>query len=325
MMRSVPPASRLARRWLPWIVSGATLAYVFGWATDWRALWAATERANLPLFLAIVTLDKVVFFLAWSFAAAEAVHRFALPVRRRSVVALRGGSELVRALSPQLADAGFLLGLVRATGGGRFLAVVAAASLPAVCHLFALILQLSIGLFLLEGGVRANREVALAVGVTWALALVVAASLRFERLARLSPLGRLRDWLERVEARRAVPFVFAFAGLAAFDVVVQGLATRAFGVPLPWSELFARIPMLYAALSLPSFGNFGTRELAWAALFDGHAPRDALIAYAFAMNTVFLLLNALIGMLFLGRALELLRDVTRMQGPGSVLRDAAES
>lgn len=324
MLPPVPPASRLLRRWLPWIVSGAALGYVFGWATDWRALWAATERANLPLFVAIVTLDKLVFFFAWSLAAAEAVHRFAGPVRRRSVVAVRGGSELVRAVSPQLGDASFLLGLVRLTGDDRILAVLAAASLPAACHLFALTLQVSIGLFLLEGGVRANWEVALAVGVAWTLFFAVAASLRFERLARLSSLGRLRSWLERVEARRAIPFVFAFMGLASFDVVVQWLAAHAFGVPLPWSELFARIPMLYAALAIPSFGNFGTRELAWAALFDGHAPRDALIAYAFSMNAIFLLLNALIGVLFLGRALELLRDVSRLRRPDATGQDAAD-
>jgi hypothetical protein len=78
----------------------------------------------------------------------------------------------------------------------------------------------------------------------------------------------------------------------------------------------ARIPLLYLALVIPSLGNFGTRELAWAELFEGAAARDELIAFAFATNSVFLVLNLLLGVAFLPRALSLLRELRRKQQAG---------
>ena len=73
--------------------------------------------------------------------------------------------------------------------------------------------------------------------------------------------------------------------------MIQGLASRAFGVDIAWTALAARIPLLYLALVTPSLGNFGTREIAWAGLFSEFGSRDALIAYAFAVNSVFLILK----------------------------------
>ena len=117
--------------------------------------------------------------------------------------------------------------------------------------------------------------------------------------------------------------------LTIFDVAIQGLASRAFGVEIAWTALAARIPLLYLALVIPSLGNFGTRELAWAGLFSEFGSQDALIAYAFAVNSVFLILNVLIGTLFIKRALELVREVRRARkagepAPAPLLRDPAD-
>jgi hypothetical protein len=67
--------TKLARRWrhiLPWIVSAGLLAYVFGWATDWQRLWAAIEHANVPIFVALATADRLGFFVVWTWFQAEA-------------------------------------------------------------------------------------------------------------------------------------------------------------------------------------------------------------------------------------------------------------
>ena len=146
---------------------------------------------------------------------------------------------------------------------------------------------------------------------------------------RIPGARRVRDWLERFPLREIRPFFFGFLGLAIFDVVIQGLASRAFGVDIAWTALTARIPLLYLALVIPSLGNFGTRELAWAGLFSEFGSRDALIAYAFAVNSVFLILNVLIGTLFLKRALQLVGEVRRARktgepAPAPVLRDPAD-
>ena len=57
----------------------------------------------------------------------------------------------------------------------------------------------------------------------------------------------------------------------------------------------------------------------WAALFADNADRDTLIAYSLATNTVFLLLNLAIGLLFLPRALQLLAAVRNARREGEAL------
>ena len=80
---------------------------------------------------------------------------------------------------------------------------------------------------------------------------------------------------------------------------------------------------------IPSLGNFGTRELAWAGLFSEFGTRDQLIAYAFAVNSVFLVLNVLIGVVFLKRSLQLISDVRRAKKtgeptPGRLIHDPTD-
>jgi hypothetical protein len=136
---------------------------------------------------------------------------------------------------------------------------------------------------------------------------------------RLLAQAGLAAWFDRVETRALWPFVVWFALFAAADVLIQGAASRAFGVVIPWTDLAARIPLLYFALSIPSFGNFGTREIMWAASFADFAPRETLIAFALWTNAIFMAMHAAIGMLFFGRALELLRQVRAAQKSGKPL------
>ena len=94
-------------------------------------------------------------------------------------------------------------------------------------------------------------------------------------------------------------------------MVIQRLASDAFGVRIDWSALTARIPLVYLSFLVPTLGNFGTRELAWAWLFEEYGTRDQLIGYAFAVNAVFLILNVLLGLVFLRRSLQLVAEVRR--------------
>jgi len=320
-------------RWqhvLPWIVSAGLLFYVFNVATDWERLRAATSQANLPLFLALTTADRVAFFVVWSLLQAAALRRFVAHVPIHSIVAIRGGSELLRAVSNPLSDGAFFLGLRELTGG-KLEAVLAAAVVPAICHFLVLALQVTLTLPFLPGSFESNRDVFLAAGITWLVVLGLAVGVRISATGstRIPGARRVRDWLERFPFREIRPFFFGFLAFTIFDVVIQGLASRAFGVDIAWTALAARIPLLYLALVTPSLGNFGTRELVWAGLFSEFGSRDALIAYAFAVNSVFLILNVLIGTLFIKRALELVGEVRRARkagepAPAPLLRDPTD-
>jgi hypothetical protein len=320
--------SSLWRRSLPWIVSATALGYVFGYATDWHALVEATRNANVPLYVTYTALDKLIFFLWWGVLQASAVRRFVTPVSTPEVVAVRGGAELVRTVNGALGDAAFVYGMARLTRG-HVAAVMAAFGVPIVCHFVVLLLQTTLALAFLEGGAAGNRDVALAVVLGWTLVATVAVLMRVGLWERIVASERVGSWLRNVTLRTILPFLGWFALFALFDVLIQGLASRAFGIRIDWWALAGRIPILYFFISLPSFGNFGTREIAWTACFSEFGPRDTLIAYAFATNSLFLLFHVLIGVVFLPRAITLIRDVrqARREGamvPEPLLHDASD-
>jgi len=317
------PRAARGSRWsalLPWAVSAALLFYLFGFATDWDRLREATGRANLPLFLVCASADRLAFFLAWTWLSAAALRRFVAEVPVGSVIAIRGGSELVRVVSNHLADGAFLLGVVRLVGG-RLDAVIACTLVPVVSHFSVMLVQMTIALPFLRGGIADHPDVVGVATVLWGVLIVFALGVRLSRTRRVrSPVfDQVAAWLERFPLRKLWPFLGGFAALALFDVQIQWLASRAFGVPIDWAALAARIPIVYLAFLIPSLGNFGTREMAWASAFSDYGTRDSLIAYAFSVNAVFLVLNALIGVVFLRRALDLIGAVRRAQREGEPL------
>lgn len=308
------------RALLPWAISAGLLAYTFGWATDWQRLVEATERADLPWFIAFATVDRLAFFSVWTLLSAFALRRFVMPVPLRSVFAVRGGSELGRVVSNPLADGAFVLGILQ-LAGGRLDAIVAAAFIPAVAHLGVMLLQMTLALPFLEGGPALHRDVYTATAILWAISGAIAVFANRVRRgktggAELEPLQR---WLQRFPPRTLLPFIAGFGMLAIFDVQIQWMASRSFGVPIEWTALLARLPLVYFSFTIPTLGNFGTREIAWAALFSEYGERDALIAYAFSVNAIFLLLNGLLGVLFLRRALTLIHEVRETRRKGGKL------
>ena len=302
------------RHVLPWVVSAALLAYAFGWATDWSRLAGAMAGADVPLFLVYVTADRLAFFGIWSWLWAAALRRFVADVPTSAVVAIRGGSELLRTVSNPLSDAAFFLGLVR-LAGGRFEAVVAAAILPAVTHFVIMLAQMTVMLPFLG---ESPHDVLIGAGVGWAVLLggAAAVALSARGILRWRGAEAVRGWLERFPLGELWPFWIGFTALAVFDVLIQGLASRAFGVAIGWVELAARIPLVYFSFLVPTLGNFGTREVAWKTLFSEFGTPDQLVAYAFAVNAIFLVLNLLLGILFLPRALELAAAVRSARREG---------
>jgi len=313
-------ASKRWRHVLPWAISIALLVYVFGWATDWQRLRNAANAANVPAFVACAAADRLAFFLVWTLLQALALRRFVTHVPIRAVVAVRGGSELLRTISNPLSDAAFFVGLGQ-LAGQRFDAVLGSALVPVICHFVVMLFMMTLALPTLPGGIDANRDVAITAGVLWAILITTTVGVRLSttRGWRFPGASGIHSWAERFPLSQLWPFVFGFIALVVFDVTIQKLASQAFGISIPWLALAARIPVLYLALSIPTLGNFGTRELTWAALFADYGDHDTLVAYALATNAVFLLINLVLGLLFLPRALQLLAAVRRARREGEAL------
>src|SRR3990172_1318971 len=271
----------------PWVVSAALLAYAFGWATDWSRVGQVMAGANVPLFLVYATADRLAFFGVWSWLWAAALRKVVADVPTSAGFPIRGGRELLRTVSNPLSDAAFFLGLVRLVGG-RFEAVLAAAIVPAVTHFVVMVVQMTVMLPFLEG---VSHDVLAGAALAWAILLggALAAGLSARGVLRWRGAAAVRAWLERFPLRELWPFWIGFTGLAIFDVLIPGLASRAFGVKIGWVELAARLPLVYFSFLVPTLGNFGTREVAWKTLFSGSGTPDQLVAYAFAVNPIFLL------------------------------------
>jgi len=331
MLRLVNPRLKnLGVQLLPWAVSACALVYVFGYKIDWHAIPEATENANMPLFVAITVWDKISFFVCWGLLQAMAVRRFLEPVPIRKVMAVKGASELVRTVNNSLADATFLYGVTQLVRSASVAHVVAIASIPFVTHAFALLIQVTIVLPFLEGGMEANKEVIVAAGLSWGVVIITTIGVQGGYVRRLVQRFEVGAWIDNVKPKEMLPFVGWFMLFAVYDVMIQGFASRAFGIEISWMALVARIPIMYIALVLPSLGNFGTREIAWASLFEDYAARESLYAFALWTNTIFLAMHVLVGSIFVGRAIALVRDVraARREGvdlPNRILRHPIDS
>ncbi len=300
----------LVRHILPLVISGCALVYVFGFAIDWQSIPEVTERANIPLFIAITVLDKIVFFLVWCLVQASMIRRFLAPVPRRQIIAVKGGAELARALNNSVSDAAFFLGIWQLCGV-PLQSVVAVTTLPFVAHFLVLLLQGTLAIAFVPEGVVQLSAIGGAVAFGWTLvgAFVIARALG--AVDRLYTLLRL-DWLgNRIKLRELLPYFWVFAAFAVADIVIQGAATSAFGNPIDWIALSAGIPVLYLMMLLPSFGNFGTREIVWANVFHGYGDEPTLYAFALWTNVIFLVMHVLIGVVFFKRAFALLGDLRK--------------
>jgi len=318
----------LVRHVLPLVISGAALVYVFGFAIDWQSIPEATDRANMPLFIAITVLDKIVFFLVWCLVQASMIRRFLAPVPRRQIIAVKGGAELARALNNSVSDAAFFLGIWQLCRV-PLQTVVAVTTLPFAAHFLVLLLQASMALPFVPRDLVQFPAMAGAVAFGWSVVAAFAIARRTGAVERLYTMLRLEGLKDRVTLRDLVPYFWVFAAFGVADIAIQGMATRAFGNAIDWISLTAGIPVLYLAMLLPSFANFGTREIVWANVFQGYGDATTLYAFALWTNLVFLIMHVGIGVLFLNRALALLTDLrhTPIDVEGvrqPILRDALD-
>lgn len=306
---------RLGRHLLPWVISIGALAYVFGYAIDWKSIPEATEDANLPLFIAITSFDKLTFFLVWAFVQAEVIRRFVEPVPTHKILAMKGAAELLRTGSNVLSDGAFLYGVSRLITA-PLAAVLVAITIPFGVHFGVLLVQATLVLPLLAGGPSENLDVVAVVALGWTIVALAGLAGRYGFWERA--LSRINFGVrgQGVSFRQLLPFFGWFALFAVFDVIIQGSASRAFGIAIDWTSLTARLPVLYLAISVPSFGNFGVREIAWSQLFAAYGSREALIAFALWTNAIFATLHVMIGALFFGTAIRLVRDLRRARREG---------
>jgi hypothetical protein len=86
-------------------------------------------------------------------------------------------------------------------------------------------------------------------------------------------------------------------------VTVYWLAAPMFGFELPFTELLTYLPLIFLSTAIPAVAKLGPNQAAWVLFFGDRVPGGKLIAFSLAAHLAFQVLNALIGLVFLRRAM----------------------
>jgi hypothetical protein len=86
-------------------------------------------------------------------------------------------------------------------------------------------------------------------------------------------------------------------------VTVYWLALPLFGVQLPFMALLTYLPLIFFFSAMPAAAKLGPSQAAWVYFFGDRAPEANLVAYSLAAHLTFQILNALLGLAFLKRAM----------------------
>ena len=96
-------------------------------------------------------------------------------------------------------------------------------------------------------------------------------------------------------------------------VTVYWLALPLFGISLPYTALLTYLPLIFFFSAMPAAAKLGPSQAAWVYFFGSRAPEADLIAYSLAAHLTFQVMNALIGLCFLKRAMHRLEAAAGAQ------------
>ena len=102
-------------------------------------------------------------------------------------------------------------------------------------------------------------------------------------------------------------------------VTVYWLALPLFGVTLPFMALLTYLPLIFFFSAMPAAAKLGPSQAAWVYFFGDRAPEANLVAFSLAAHLTFQVLNALLGLCFLKRAMHSLED---RAGPVTAVSDS---
>lgn len=298
-----PPTSRL-RRLLPWAVAAAALTWLFA-TIPLESLSAALARAPMATVVAFV-VGYVVLVLVGDALAIWVTFRWSLPdarLRYLDVLDIRGASYLL-AILHYSAGQGSMAYFVARRGAVPIARAAGAVMLLIGVNAIAVALAALVGLAL--GGVPHNPTLrlvvlALACGFPVYLAVIAWRPGFLARWKLLTPLfdAGLKGHLVAVAAR--LPHL-------TWLLVGQYIAMQLFGIHAPFGQAVTLLPLVFVVSVLPiSPSGLGTTQATAVALFAQYGPGDpseqraTVLACFLAMQLLALLVQAIIGVVFLRR------------------------
>jgi hypothetical protein len=108
-------------------------------------------------------------------------------------------------------------------------------------------------------------------------------------------------------ARRYGQVVLLRAPMFFVSLCLHYVAARAFGLEIPFAPLLAFLPVIFMLAALPiSVAHLGTTQAAWLFFFGAYADPARLLGFSLAAHLTFVMVRALVGVVFLPRAYSIL-------------------
>lgn len=229
----------------------------------------------------------------------QAVSWFNVPVRYADVFPIRATTYILTLLNSQLGQGGLAVFLHRRYGI-PFWQITGTVVVVMLVEMYQLALYSFAGASLtgeLGRSVSPWPYVVLAVYLGFHLFFFSAPrGGRIGTAPVLQTLYRARPWQLVVLLLMKSPNLLAAVG-------VYWLALPFFGISLPFTALLTYLPLIFFLSAMPAAAKLGPSQAAWVYFFHDRAPEENLVAFSLAAHLTFLVLNALLGLVFLRRAM----------------------
>jgi hypothetical protein len=260
---------------------------------------AKLAEARWGRYLLLMAPYSVFYFLVDSFVVQQAVSWFNVRVSYRDILPVRATTYILSLVNTQLGQGGVAVYLYR-RHGLPFWEITG----TVVFIMFVEVYQLALYSFVgaVAGG-ELGRVAPLPVYVVLGAYLLL--HLWYFSRPRGGRLGQLRllSTFRRARPHHYLQLLLYKTPNLLAAVTVHWLALPLFGMHIPFLVLLTYLPLVFFFAALPiAAAHLGPSQVAWVYFFRGWAPAEDILAYSFAAHFTFMLMNALIGLVFLRRA-----------------------
>ncbi|MCZ2111065.1 MAG: flippase-like domain-containing protein [Dehalococcoidia bacterium] len=296
------------QRLVPWLVTSIIFALIFRRVPIAHVL-DALRGIDASSYLAIMLPYSLVYLLIDTFCLTRVVNWFNARIAYRDVLPIRATTYLLTLLNSPLGQGSIALYLNRREGI-PLLEVASSVLFMMFAELYQLVFFSSLGAAL------APRRIEGFFWVYVALYAYLAAHLAFfrfagDRLAAHTAAGMLRSF-RLAHLRHYLLLVLFKAPNFLMATVVYYFALRCFGIHLPYLELLVFLPVIFLSAALPiGVAHLGAPQYFWLHFFGDQAPAANLLAFSLTAHVTFMVMNAMLGVPFLPRAIRELSPPAR--------------
>ncbi len=315
-------------RCIPWVITAAIFAIIF-WRIPLAEVFEALQQVRPLPYLALMAPYSLFYCLVDTFVLSRALQWFHRPVAYGRLLPIRASSYILSLLNPGLGQGGLAF-YVHRREALPFLALAGTLLFLAVMEFCQLALYASLGIVVFYShlfGDFAPLYIGLAAVVGFGLLLLHKGIDPLDKL--LARFGKRRQWrptelldtLRQARFRHVAQILLYKAPNFLLAVVVHYFALQLFGVHVPFTRLFAQLPIVFLVASLPiTVAHLGTSQAAWLYFFADYGDASQILAYSLVAHVTFMVLNSLIGLAFLPLALRGLHGATAGADDKDVLR-----